>query len=66
MLYSLFGYDRFAAGGPTFQAGKGIPESGGVYLLGWADGALLGTQIDGSPALQQGETLYVIRLDVQP
>ncbi len=66
VLYSLFGYDRFAAGGPTFQAGKGIPESGGVYLLGWADGALLGTQIDGSPALQQGETLYVIRLDVQP
>jgi hypothetical protein len=65
VLYSLFGYDRFSAGGPMFQGDKGIPEPGGVYLVGWADGADLGATIDGAAGRQAGETLYVIRLDVE-
>ena len=64
VLYSLFGYDRFSLGGPTFQGEKGFPETDGVYLLGWADGSLIETQIDGEVSRQQGETLYIIRLDV--
>jgi hypothetical protein len=64
VMYSLFGYDRFSMGGPTFQGDKGIPEPDGVYLLGWADGPLIETAIDGEPDRQQGETLYIIRLDV--
>lgn len=65
VMYSLFGYDRFTSGGPMFQGDKGLPEFGGVYLVGWADGADLETNIDGSASRQGGETLYVIRLDTQ-
>jgi hypothetical protein len=64
VMYSLFGYDRFSMGGPTFQGDKGIPEPDGVYLVGWADGPLIETLIDGQPGREQGETLYIIRLDV--
>jgi hypothetical protein len=63
VMYSLFGYDRFTAGGPTFQGDKGIPEPGAVYLVGWADGAELETSVDGAAGRQAGETLYIIRLD---
>jgi hypothetical protein len=66
VLYSLFGYDRFAVGGPTFQGEKGHPDRDGVYLLGWAEGIALEASIDGDTGRQLGETLYVIRLDLQP
>jgi hypothetical protein len=65
VMYSLFGYDRFNTGGPNFNGDKGLPDADGVYLLGWADGALIESQIDGASALQQGETLYIIRLDTE-
>lgn len=65
VMYSLFGYDRFANGGPTFQGEKGVPEPDGVYLIGWAEGVSLGASIDGDAGRQAGETLYIIRLDVQ-
>jgi hypothetical protein len=66
VMYSLFGYDRFSQGGPTFQGEQGIPDRDGVYLIGWADGAGLPATIDGDPGRQQGETLYIIRLDARP
>lgn len=66
VMYSLFGYDRFTAGGPTFQGSKGVPEPGAVYLIGWAEGAELEARIDGGAGRQAGETLYIIRLDVEP
>jgi hypothetical protein len=66
VMYSLFGYDRFAVGGPTFQGEKGLPDPEGVYLLGWAEGAALDASIDGDGERQQGETLYMIRLDTRP
>lgn len=65
VMYSLFGYDRFAVGGPTFQGEKGLPDNEGVYLIGWSDGITLDARIDGDAGRQQGETLYIIRLDVQ-
>lgn len=64
VMYSLFGYDRFATGGPTFQGTKGLPEIDGVYLIGWANGPALPLRLADAPGNQQGETLYVIRLDV--
>jgi hypothetical protein len=63
VMYSLFGYDRFTPGGPAFQGERGIPERDAFYLVGWADGAGVGTTIDGDGGRQQGETLYIIRLD---
>lgn len=63
VLYNLFGYDRFAPGGPTFQGDKGLPDQG-VYLLAWSDAPALDVTIDGNTSRQQGQTLYVIRLDV--
>lgn len=62
VLYSLFGYDRFAIGDPTFQGSKGLPETDGVYLLAWADRPALPVTIDGADT-QQGQTLYIIRLN---
>jgi hypothetical protein len=59
VLESLFGHDRFAWGGPTFQGANGIPELNGVYLLGWATGTTVEGGIDGQ---QQGEALYIVRL----
>lgn len=61
VLYSLFGYDRFAASGPNFQGEKGIPDPDGVYLIGWSDQPALQVRIDGSER-QQGATLHIIRL----
>lgn len=63
VLYSLFGYDRFAVGDPTFQGSKGLPEPDGVYLLAWAERPALPVTIDGARP-QQGQTLYIIRLNV--
>ncbi|NTU86149.1 MAG: hypothetical protein HGA45_43615, partial [Chloroflexales bacterium] len=63
VLTNLFGYDRFALGGPTFQGEQGIPDADGVYLLGWADTVAIGASIDGDAGRQQGETLYMIRLN---
>ncbi|NTU84165.1 MAG: hypothetical protein HGA45_33150, partial [Chloroflexales bacterium] len=47
VLTNLFGYDRFALGGPTFQGEQGIPDADGVYLLGWANTVAIGASIDG-------------------
>jgi hypothetical protein len=63
VLNNLFSYDRFALGGPTFQGEKGLPERDGVYLLGWADAVSIEVGLDGDRGRQQGETLYLIRLD---
>lgn len=61
VLYSLFGYDRFAISGPNFQGEKGIPDLNSVYLVGWSDAPALRVSIDGSER-QQGATLHIIRL----
>ncbi len=61
-LNNLFGYDRFNLSGPGFGGGEGIPDQG-IYLLGWASAPLIPTQINGTTIDQQGETLYLIRLD---
>jgi hypothetical protein len=63
VLYSLFGYDRFATGGPLFQGAKGLPEDDGVYLLAWAEQPALTVSIDGDDGRQLGHTLYIIRLN---
>lgn len=62
VLNSLFGFDRFTLGGPNFSGEKGLPDQDGVYLLGWAPRTTVEGRIDGGPARQQGETLYIIRL----
>lgn len=62
VLNSLFSYDRFTRGGPTFQGDKGLPELDGAYLLGWVAEPVVGVQIDGQATRLQGETLYIIRL----
>ena len=64
VLYSLFGYDRFAANGPRFHGDKGLPDRNGMYLIGWGDGPALPVTIDGDGGRQQGHTLYIIRLNV--
>lgn len=63
VLYSLFGYDRFAVGGPRFQGAKGLPETDGVYLLAWAEQPALSVAINGDNGRQQGQTLFIIRLN---
>jgi hypothetical protein len=61
VLSSIFGYDRFAVGGPQFGGSQGMPDNG-VYLLGWGERPVVEAQIDGLATDQQGETLYIIRL----
>lgn len=65
VLYSLFGFDRFDTAGGQLQIQRGLPEPDGVYLLGWAEGSPLDTQIDGGASRQEGETLFIIRLGTQ-
>jgi hypothetical protein len=68
VISSLFGYDRFASGGPNFQGdqGQGLPDRDGLYLLGWANQTPLQVTLDDAAIGQQGETLYIIRLDNAP
>jgi hypothetical protein len=61
VLSSIFGYDRFAPGGPQFGGAQGMPDDG-AYLLGWGESPAVEAQIDGLGTGQQGETLYIIRL----
>jgi hypothetical protein len=62
VLSSLFSYDRFAFGGPTFQGQQGLPERDAAYLLVWRDRPAIDAAVDGDGRLQQGMTLYLIRL----
>jgi hypothetical protein len=63
VLNNIFNHDRFALDGPNFQGVKGLPDLNGVYLLGWDGGVPIEARIDGDPGRQQGETLYLIRLN---
>jgi hypothetical protein len=62
VLSSLFSYDRFAFGGPTFQGKQGLPERDAAYLLAWRDLPAIDVAVDGDGQLQRGMTLYLIRL----
>jgi hypothetical protein len=63
VLSSLFSYDRFTFGGPTFQGHQGLPERDAAYLLAWRDQPAIDVAVDGDGHLQQGMTLYLIRLN---
>jgi hypothetical protein len=63
VLSSLFSYDRFAFGGPTFQGRQGLPERNAAYLLAWRDLPAIDVAVDGDGRLQRGMTLYLIRLN---
>jgi hypothetical protein len=63
VLSSLFSYDRFTFGGPTFQGQQGFPERDAAYLVVWRDQPAIDVAVDGDGRLQQGMTLYLIRLN---
>ncbi|NTW98260.1 MAG: hypothetical protein HGB28_06910, partial [Oscillochloris sp.] len=63
VLTTLFSYDRFTFGEPTFQGQQGMPERDGVYLLAWRFAPALDLAVDGDGQIQQGMTLYLIRLN---
>ncbi|NNJ10756.1 hypothetical protein EKD04_010490 [Chloroflexales bacterium ZM16-3] len=63
VLSTLFSYDRFTFGGPTFQGQQGLPERDAVYLLAWRSAPMIEVSLDGKDSLQQGMTLYLIRLN---
>ncbi|MBX0327483.1 hypothetical protein K2Z83_07300 [Oscillochloris sp. ZM17-4] len=63
VLATLFSYDRFAFGGPTFQGQQGLPERDAVYLLAWRSAPTITVAVDSDGELQKGLTLYLIRLN---
>ncbi|WP_129626843.1 hypothetical protein [Candidatus Oscillochloris fontis] len=62
VLYTMFNYDRFALGGPSWSGAQGIPDPDAVYLLAWSMAPALEVAVDGDPNIQQGMTLHLIRL----
>lgn len=63
VLSTLFSYDRFSFGGPNFQGQQGLPERDAVYLLAWRPVPTIAASVDGDGQLQQGVTLYLVRLN---
>jgi hypothetical protein len=64
VLMTLFSFDRFALGGSTFTGQQGLPERDAVYLLAWRKAPALEVALDGDSQIQQGMTLYLIRLNI--
>lgn len=63
MLSLLFSSNPFRPVGPNIP-GQGLPDREGVYLLAWREQPGIEARINGGFRVQQGLTLYVIRLDV--
>ncbi len=62
VLASVFGNDRFAFGGSNAQGRQGLPERDAAYLLAWRDQQAIAVDVSGDGSIQQGVTLYLIRL----
>jgi hypothetical protein len=63
ILNNLVTPDQFGRFGQNAPLGMGGLDNDGVYLLSWHTQSLNTAQIDGTPAHQDGLTLYVIQLD---